>query len=75
MSCGISAGSQAPNEAVRYLDHATSTCCGDLEFAKDLRGFLASNEVEEIPPDVKAYLERFVQELWRTGGQGPHAPG
>jgi len=39
------------------------TCCGELEFAKELRSFLASNEAEEIPPDVKASLERFVQEL------------
>src|SRR6266540_2428877 len=39
------------------------TCCGELEFAKELRSFLASNEAEEIPPDVKAHLERFVQEL------------
>jgi anti-sigma factor (TIGR02949 family) len=61
-----------------YLDHAISaedqervekhlsfcrTCCGELEFAKELRYFLASNEAEEIPPDVKAQLERFVQEL------------
>jgi anti-sigma factor (TIGR02949 family) len=61
-----------------YLDHAISTedqervekhlsfcrsCCGELEFAKELRNFLASNEAEEIPPDVKAQLERFVQEL------------
>jgi anti-sigma factor (TIGR02949 family) len=61
-----------------YLDHAISaedqervekhlsfcrTCCGELEFAKELRSFRASNAVEEIPPDVKAQLERFVQEL------------
>ena len=61
-----------------YLDHAISaedhervekhlsfcrSCCGELEFAKEIRGFLASNEVEEIPPDVRAHLERFVQEL------------
>jgi len=61
-----------------YLDNAISTedqekvekhlsfcraCCGELEFAKELRGVLASGEAEEIPPDVKADLERFVQEL------------
>jgi anti-sigma factor (TIGR02949 family) len=38
-------------------------CCGELEFAKEIRGFLATSGVEEIPPDVKARLERFVQEL------------
>jgi len=61
-----------------YLDNAISaedqervekhlsfcrTCCGELEFAKELRGFLASGEAQEIPPDVKARLERFVEEL------------
>lgn len=39
------------------------TCCGELEFAKELRAFLASGVAQEIPPDVKARLERFVQEL------------
>jgi anti-sigma factor (TIGR02949 family) len=61
-----------------YLDHMISpedqeriekhlsfcrTCCGELEFAKELRAFLASGEVQEIPPDVKARLERYVQDL------------
>ena len=70
--------SEAVRQLWNYLDHAISaadqervekhlsfcrTCCGELEFAKELRSFLASNEVEEIPPDVKAHLERFVQEL------------
>lgn len=39
------------------------TCCGELEFAKELRAFIASPSVEEIPPEVKDRLERFVQEL------------
>jgi anti-sigma factor (TIGR02949 family) len=39
------------------------TCCGELEFAKELRAFLASSQVQEIPSDVKARLERFVQDL------------
>jgi len=37
------------------------TCCWELEFAKELRSLLASTEVGEIPPDVKAHLERFIQ--------------
>jgi hypothetical protein len=39
------------------------TCCGELEFAKQLRGFLASQGAEEIPPHVKARLDRFVADL------------
>jgi hypothetical protein len=38
-------------------------CCGELEFAKELREFLASRAAEEIPPDVKARFERFVADL------------
>jgi len=38
-------------------------CCGELEFAKELQEFLRSNEVEEIPPDVRKRLERFVEGL------------
>jgi anti-sigma factor (TIGR02949 family) len=70
--------SEAVRQLWDYLDHAISTedqermekhlsfcrtCCGELEFAKELRRFLASGEVEEIPADVKAHLERFVEEL------------
>lgn len=38
-------------------------CCGELEFAKELRKFLASRAADEIPPDVKARFERFVADL------------
>lgn len=61
-----------------YLDNAVSaqdqeavekhlafcrTCCGELEFAKELRSFLATGPVDEIPDHVKEHLERFVDEL------------
>jgi hypothetical protein len=38
-------------------------CCGELEFAKQLRGFLATQGADELPPHVKARLERFVADL------------
>lgn len=38
-------------------------CCGELEFARELQAFLASQEVEEIPPQVRDRLERFLDEL------------
>jgi mycothiol system anti-sigma-R factor len=38
-------------------------CCGELEFAKELRAFLRSHEVEEIPQDVRRRLEAFLEEL------------
>lgn len=70
--------SEAVNQLWDYLDHTISaedqekvekhlsfcrTCCGELEFAKELRRFLGSGGVQEIPADVKARLERFVKEL------------
>jgi anti-sigma factor (TIGR02949 family) len=38
-------------------------CCGELELAKELCEFLVSAGADEIPPDVKARLERFVADL------------
>jgi anti-sigma factor (TIGR02949 family) len=38
-------------------------CCGELEFAKELRRFLASRQAEDVPPDVKARLQRLVADL------------
>ena len=70
--------SDAVRQLWDYLDNAISPedyerverhlsfcrrCCGELEFAKEMREFLASKSSEEIPPDVKARLERFVEEL------------
>jgi anti-sigma factor (TIGR02949 family) len=70
--------SEAVGQLWDYLDRAISaedrdrverhlsfcrSCCGELEFAKELRGFLASGGAQEIPPEVRERLERFVQEL------------
>jgi anti-sigma factor (TIGR02949 family) len=38
-------------------------CCGELEFAKEMRAFLATSSAEEIPSHVKERLERFVEGL------------
>jgi mycothiol system anti-sigma-R factor len=70
--------SEAVSKLWDYLDNTVSpedqekvekhlsfcrTCCGELEFAKELRAFLASGSAEELPVDVRARLERFVGEL------------
>jgi mycothiol system anti-sigma-R factor len=70
--------SEAVRKLWDYLDNAVSpedqervekhlsfcrTCCGELEFAKELRAFLGSGSAEELPVDVRARLERFVGEL------------
>jgi len=75
---GLIPCSEAVRKLWDYLDNAVSpedqekvekhlsfcrTCCGELEFAKELRAFLASGGAEELPVDVRARLERFVGEL------------
>jgi mycothiol system anti-sigma-R factor len=70
--------SEAVRQLWDYLDRAISpedhakveqhlafcrTCCGELEFAKELRRFLASQGADEIPEHVKDRLERFVEDL------------
>jgi mycothiol system anti-sigma-R factor len=55
----------SPKEQERVEHHLSfcRRCCGELEFAKELRAFLATSTAEEIPADVRARLERFVEEL------------
>ena len=31
-------------------------CCGELEFAQEMRAFLATHAAEELPDDVRARL-------------------
>lgn len=38
-------------------------CCGEVEFAKELREFLVSQAAGEVPVDVRQRLERFIAEL------------
>ena len=70
--------SEAVRQLWDYLDQAVSPedqekveqhlsfcrrCCGELEFAKELRGLLGTRGAEELPPHVKARLERFLADL------------
>jgi mycothiol system anti-sigma-R factor len=70
--------SEAVRQLWDYLDQAVSpqdqakveqhlsfcrSCCGELEFANQLRGFLATQGADELPPHVKARLERFLTDL------------
>jgi anti-sigma factor RsiW len=70
--------SEAVRRLWDYLDHALAPddqalvdahlafcrrCCGELEFAKELQAFLASNASDEVSDQVKAGLERFVRDL------------
>jgi mycothiol system anti-sigma-R factor len=41
-------------------------CCGEVEFAQELRGFLARSAGEELPDDVRARLIASLDELEAT---------
>jgi mycothiol system anti-sigma-R factor len=70
--------SEAVRQLWDYLDDAVSPedhervdkhlsfcrqCCGELEFARELRKFLASQAAGEIPSHIKARFERFLADL------------
>lgn len=38
-------------------------CCGELEFAKELRRFLASSSREDVPEEVLRRLNQTLEEL------------
>ena len=38
-------------------------CCGEAEFAEELRGFLSRSAAEELPRDVHARLVQTLDEL------------
>jgi len=38
-------------------------CCGEVEFAEELRGFLARGPAEEIPDEVRSRLIATLDEL------------
>jgi mycothiol system anti-sigma-R factor len=41
-------------------------CCGEVEFAKELRGILARSAAEELPADVRARLIATLEDLGTT---------
>jgi len=41
-------------------------CCGELEFAEELRGFLASHARDEVPHEVRSRLAATLDELERS---------
>lgn len=38
-------------------------CCGEVEFAEELRGFLAAQAAEELPTDVRTRLTATLEGL------------
>lgn len=42
-------------------------CCGEVEFAQELRAFLAGHAAEELPGDVRERLGATLDRLERDG--------
>lgn len=59
------------DETVEAVDRALveehlarcSACCGEVEFIKELRGFLARSADEDLPVDVLRRLTETIEEL------------
>ncbi len=55
----------SPEDQARLEQHLAfcRRCCGEMEFACELRAFLSDAAADEIPPDVWERLQGFVREL------------
>ncbi|MGH3134415.1 MAG: anti-sigma factor family protein [Gaiellaceae bacterium] len=58
-------GSVAEEDRAAIEEHLSfcRRCCGEVEFADELRGFLAREAAEEIPPEVRTRLIATLDEL------------
>ena len=58
-------GSVAESERAALEEHlgVCRRCCGEMEFADELRTFLASNATEDMPTDVRERLSGYLDQL------------
>jgi len=49
-------GDESHREAIEEHLSFCRRCCGEVEFAEELRGFLAAQGAEELPDDVRERL-------------------
>lgn len=65
-------GELGTGEAQSVEDHLDRcvTCCGELEFARELHGLLDAQRTADLPAEVRDRLARFVDELDDTHGEG-----
>jgi len=54
---------EATREAIEEHLSRCRACCGELEFAKELRRFLASSARDEAPDDVLRRMDQTLEEL------------
>jgi mycothiol system anti-sigma-R factor len=53
----------ADREALEEHLSRCRRCCAELEFAEEMRGFLARSALEEVPDDVMDRLNATLEEL------------
>jgi mycothiol system anti-sigma-R factor len=65
-------GDLATNERHEVEDHLAFClrCCGELEFAKELRHLLRTKGHGEVPGEVRGRLEAFIDDLGEPTGTG-----
>jgi mycothiol system anti-sigma-R factor len=58
-------GTVEVDERVLVEEHLSRcrTCCGELEFAKELRRMLRAPATDDLPDDVMRRLHRTIEEL------------
>jgi len=58
-------GALTANDRAALEEHLgfCRVCCGEAEFAQELRGFLVRSAREELPEDVRARLIASLDEL------------
>jgi mycothiol system anti-sigma-R factor len=61
-------GELSPGDRAALEEHLgfCRVCCGEVEFAKELRGFLARSGAEQLPEDVRTRLIASLDELQGT---------
>ena len=54
---------EADRHAIEEHLDVCKRCCGEVEFADELRRFLADHGSDELPPDTKRRLTTFLDEI------------
>ena len=54
---------EGDREAIEEHLSVCKRCCGEVEFAEELRKFLASQGYEELPAETKDRLSAFMDQL------------
>jgi mycothiol system anti-sigma-R factor len=57
---------ESQREAIEEHLSFCRRCCGEVEFAEELRTFLAGHADEELPADVRARLQATLEQLDST---------